>query len=670
MQNLNLNILNSIIRFVDNNPFFEEDIENITILKQLYPFDIQFLGQSESFNSSLNPKNIIDIMSIDNKTLYYGGNQGIITEDNVFSAQEITQKLFFINMIQSGLFSGKNNKGRSNVFDLLFLDNIILQNFLLYINKPYSYLLNNSVVNPEILRNNSNVLSAYTNFILLNNPEVFNKYTRSLEDTYLLSNNTKKLIKNVFVNSTPITLNNDYVDVYVIDKSIILPTNDAKELVKLNNFLSSTYITFNDKGSKKLFKLVGSLNNNLLYKNLGIIGGNLLSNEFSGKINPIAFNFLDEVISNLGITRSNIESSDVNLANLELTPIIATEIEPIIDLAPPTELVKEGVLELFKSNPELANEVYEALGFNKQINSNVEEILIVDKNEIPKKDGESFSEMQKRVTQNINIRKRIEIANKNNIIQGKSYSYSEIKKLFNNDNLFTNEIYNQLSIVLQSSNLDFKFGSLNQGKKTTNAYYNSISNSINIDTLVLQTPNLATSDFKRILLHEIIHAATFINLKENAILTSTQKTALNNLNNLIVELNKDRDFFAQYGLTNANELLAELANEQFVDKLKNKKFNDNQSFFDKIISEIVKLLGLKTTAYDIVKESFDNLVKDYKNNNQITPQQKQQTLQLYSQYLEQNPNGNIKGFKEFVEKSEPIQPTGQEDFSSVPPCVD
>jgi exodeoxyribonuclease-5 len=238
------------------------------------------------------------------------------------------------------------------------------------------------------------------------------------------------------------------------------------------------------------------------------------------------------------------------------------------------------------------------------------ELLIIEENEIPKKEGETFAEMQKRVTQNLNIKKRIEIAQKNNIIQGKSYSYFEIKKLFNNDKLFDNEIYKQLDNILQSSNLVFKFGSLNQGKKTTNAYYNSISNSINIDTLVLQTPNLATSDFKRILLHEIIHAATSINLKEDAILTNTQKTALNNLNNLIKELNNDRDFFAQYGLTNANELLAELANESFVGKLKKKTFNDNQSFFDKIISEIVKLLGLKTTAYDIVKESFDNLIKE------------------------------------------------------------
>jgi hypothetical protein len=32
----------------------------------------------------------------------------------------------------------------------------------------------------------------------------------------------------------------------------------------------------------------------------------------------------------------------------------------------------------------------------------------------------------------------------------------------------------------------------------------------------------------------------------------------------------------------------------------------------------------------------------------ITPQQKQQALQLYSQYLEQNPNGDIEGFKKFT----------------------
>ena len=74
--------------------------------------------------------------------------------------------------------------------------------------------------------------------------------------------------------------------------------------------------------------------------------------------------------------------------------------------------------------------------------------------------------MQRRVIQNINIRKRLEIAAKNNIVQGKSYSFLELKKIFNNDELFDNEIYQQLNTILQSSNLSFKFGSLNKGKKS------------------------------------------------------------------------------------------------------------------------------------------------------------------------------------------------------------
>ena len=39
-------------------------------------------------------------------------------------------------------------------------------------------------------------------------------------------------------------------------------------------------------------------------------------------------------------------------------------------------------------------------------------------------------------------------------------------------------------------------------------------------------------------------------------------------------------------------------------------------------------------------------------NYELTPQQKQEAQQLYSQYLEQNPNGNIEGFKNWVDNSE------------------
>lgn len=52
--------------------------------------------------------------------------------------------------------------------------------------------------------------------------------------------------------------------------------------------------------------------------------------------------------------------------------------------------------------------------------------------------------------------------------------------------------------------------------------------------------------------------------------------------------------------------------------------------------------------------SYKQMLEDIKNepisNFEITPQQKQQAQQLYSQYLEQNPNGNVEGFKNWVEE--------------------
>ena len=662
VQNLNLNILNSIIRFVDNNPFFEENIENITILKQLYPFDIQFLGQSESFNSSLNPKNIIDIMSIDNKTLYYGGNQGIITEDNVFSAQEITQKLFFINMIQSGLFSGKNNKGRSNVFDLLFLDNIILQNFLLYIDKPYPYLLNNSVVNPEILINNSNVLSAYTDFILLNNPEIFSKYSKSLEDTYLLDNNTKKLIKSVFINTPAVSLNSDYLDVYVIDKSIILPTDDPKKLTNLNKFLNSTYITVNDKGSKKIFKLVGTLNNNLLYKNIGIIGGNLLSNEFSAKINPIAFNSLEEVISNLGITRSNIESSD---ANLELTPTITTEIEPVIDLAPPTELVKEGVLELFESNPELANAVYEALGF-KQVYQGYDKL---DNRKI------NYFTVDKNEASNYGNNTRAVVLNTNDLLKGNSNEYTN---LLNEYYKITNnrfDILDNSEEGIKKQNQFFKFIK-NKGYKGLDfTMFSDTQYIVSFENIEI-TPEQKQQALEQYSAHlntifpenKIEYRGDSLNLEkfnysESLTLADDGKTLVNkNKLGSGVYTTPNLKFSEDFAKDNKGKLYTVLVNT------KNElKFSNILDFLTAV--SLYYNLGNKAPS---AKQVDDFTKFQQKNNISIFVKKAGVTSETVSSientYILGLPK-DIERFKEFVGKGGPIQATEDEDFGSIPPCV-
>jgi len=55
-------------------------------------------------------------------------------------------------------------------------------------------------------------------------------------------------------------------------------------------------------------------------------------------------------------------------------------------------------------------------------------------------------------------------------------------------------------------------------------------------------------------------------------------------------------------------------------------------------------------------ESYKQMLEDIKNepisNFEITPEQKQQAQQLYSQYLEQNPNDNVEGFKSWVDNNQ------------------
>jgi hypothetical protein len=67
-----------------------------------------------------------------------------------------------------------------------------------------------------------------------------------------------------------------------------------------------------------------------------------------------------------------VEKSKKETTESEITDITAVSILPTqgeeqtkTDVKPTTPLIREGVSELFESNPELANEVYEALGFTK-----------------------------------------------------------------------------------------------------------------------------------------------------------------------------------------------------------------------------------------------------------------------------------------------------------------
>jgi hypothetical protein len=263
-----------------------------------------------------------------------------------------------------------------------------------------------------------------------------------------------------------------------------------------------------------------------------------------------------------------------------------------------TNDIKPGVSELFKSNPELANAVYEALGFKKSPNINnvtFDEILEeVSFEEIINKDKEQLhnsnrSQIYLDLINKISPNTKFKIV-KNLKIKGKSVS----------------GVYTFKGDIYISRNT---YQWLNEGKTLTKI------------------------DLKTIL-HEVIH-------KEVGNRFEQEKLANTPLYKEFIPI-----FLAAqklqgqgyYGMTNPNEFLSEaITNIEFQDALRNIssiKTKGNTNLFNDIIEFVKNLIGINTIENTLLEDVFkisERLIKESKFNNDPI---EQQALQLYSQYLD------------------------------------
>ena len=432
--------------------------------------------------------------------------------------------------------------------------------------------------------------------------------------------------------------------------------------------------------------------------------------------------------------------------------------------------VKEGVSELFESNPELANAVYETIfGKTQKSNVNSEAIeLLKDKikslrtedGSIPDNKLNEFKSLRKQIQflesntlNNINkalqefitenklsesdakyfkklatIRDNFqELVEDFNEAKGTNYTTTELMTFFDKDfnlqesiknesasnqeknqqyekNLLENNgfeankdytaneldefvqehgskqvkiIWNLIKAVAQKLGVTTRFmldGTHNIPENAAGHYFGGkIENRANL----FSTPQSAA----RIIVHELVHGVTTYilkaveqnNTKVLSKLTDRQLKAVEKLNKLFEELKKDKDFDDTYGTKNTHELLAELTNESFTDKLKSK------NIFEKILEAIFEIFNIPFNAYNesikILEDLISNPIVENRyegsqeenfslyaeNVNQITPQQKQQAQELYAKYLESlnklntNPilqNNQQEQVKKFVELQE------------------
>lgn len=150
--------------------------------------------------------------------------------------------------------------------------------------------------------------------------------------------------------------------------------------------------------------------------------------------------------------------------------------------------VKPGVSELFESNPELANAVYEALGFNKQINEiadtkKVDEFIKKYKDALPNiKDGKTLiSHLQTVSNRNTGTTKQFA-----DLIIKLSKSNKGLEKLLNNPNLYAkpNSVGDE------------------------GAFHWSLFNNLSVNKIVLELDHFKTNTYDDVFLHELIHNLT------------------------------------------------------------------------------------------------------------------------------------------------------------------
>jgi ADP-ribose pyrophosphatase YjhB (NUDIX family) len=160
---------------------------------------------------------------------------------------------------------------------------------------------------------------------------------------------------------------------------------------------------------------------------------------------------------------------------------------------------------------------------------------------------------------------------------------------------------------------------------------------LNMATILMDAKVETGAQIAQVIVHEMIHGVVAYktnqkrfpeNYTDAVELTNQEKTAIDNLEYVFDEISNNPQMFEEYGLTNMDEMLSELANPEFVDKLKSIQVNTTKlktspkakNLFEVVIDAIIKLVSgkpLKESAYDVIYNNYETLIA-----NGTTEQQK------------------------------------------------
>ena len=141
----------------------------------------------------------------------------------------------------------------------------------------------------------------------------------------------------------------------------------------------------------------------------------------------------------------------------------------------------------------------------------------------------------------------------------------------------------------------------------------SLGDKVSYDYKYFNSPAVADQKKCNTITHELIHSITvyaiYLENQAPTALTDGMLEAVGILRDVYNQIARDPSFKGEYGVSDVYEMVAELSNAQFREKLKEK------NLFQRILDALKRLLGIDTvkedSAYQVLSDTLDYIIENY-----------------------------------------------------------
>lgn len=183
------------------------------------------------------------------------------------------------------------------------------------------------------------------------------------------------------------------------------------------------------------------------------------------------------------------------------------------------------------------------------------------------------------------------------------YQVEDIEGLITAD-LYKSALFNKIIAIAKQFGITIQF--------KNRALYDTADGLYGYNKIVIQvSPNAPY--FQQVLVHELIHSVTqgIINRSGTGELTNEQEQAFRVLEEVYNSVKDKYGKDSWYGLSNVAEFVAELANPEFREFLKNQKLENGSTLWSKIIEFFKRIFGNKLEISEAsLEQMLDNPIKD------------------------------------------------------------